>query len=78
MKSFKELPSRIEIRVTLLNHGIGFRISNREDVGHRCTFLWCDPGALTNLGVSGDDLCPGIAAVLLPGLAALLRPLLVE
>lgn len=45
MKLFKELPSCLELRVTMLNHVIGFRKSNREDVGHRCTFLWRDPGA---------------------------------
>ena len=77
MKSFKELPSCLEIRVTVSNHVIGFRRSNREDVGHCCTF----PGTistLTDLGVSGDDPWACIAAALLPRLEEPKRPLLVE
>ena len=53
MKTFKELPSRVETRVTILNRVNRFVRSNREDVGHRYAFLFCGPG----VSVSGDDLC---------------------
>lgn len=43
MKAFKELTGRLETRVTMLDRVNRFVRSNREDVGHRDTFLFCGP-----------------------------------
>jgi hypothetical protein len=58
MKAFKELPSRVEIRVRRLDRVNWFVRTNREDVGHRYTFLLGGPADTLRLAATTSPSAP--------------------